>query len=434
MSAPITIDALVEKMRPVFEKQTIELVAAANEKAAQAAAAREAVQLAEIETLKASGSSMREAVERMAKAAEKAGKPDPHSKPGMKAAQYIRCIAAAKGDIERAAGFSKKMFGEDSEVTKALIEKAGLTTGVLSEGGALVPETFSTDLIDLLRPKSVIRSNGPTVYPMANGVLTVPKLVSGSTATYIGEATAQNATKPGYGQLRLVWKKLRALVPASNELLRFSSPAADQTILQDLSRGMSTAADVAFIRGTGVSDAPRGLRYWAPAANVTASAAANDASVPTLVEVETDLRTMLNALESADVAMERPLWLLSPRSKNFLMTIRDTNGFIAFPEIRSGNLWGFTLGTTNNVPSNLGAGTDPESELYLVDMIDAVVGEATQIEVDISNEASYTDDTGTVRSAFDRDETVIRTIERHDFGMRHDASVVVKTGIVYGAR
>lgn len=430
MSAPITLDALVEKMRPVFEKQTVELVAAAHEKAEKAAAEREAKLLAEIETLKASGTSMRENMDRLSHSAKSVERKA--EKPGIAAARYIRAIAFAKGDLERAAKFAKQTFGEDNEVTKALVAKA-MGTSDLTQGGVLVPEQISSDLIELLRPMSVVRAAGPVIMPMPTGVLSIPKITAGSTASYVGESTAQNATRPSTGSLKLVWKKLRALVPASNELLAFSSPAADQVILQDLALGMATAADAAFIRGLGVADAPRGLRYWAPAANVTASASANDGSAATLAEVELDLKDLLQALEGADVKMVRPIWFMPPRSKNCLITLRDGNGNLAFPDVRTGTLWGFPMGVTNNIPTNLASGTDGESETYLVDMVDAVVGESSQIAVDISNEASYTDENGTVRSAFDRDETVIRTIERHDFGMRHDASVAVKTGVVWGA-
>ncbi|MDX1812649.1 MAG: phage major capsid protein, partial [Gammaproteobacteria bacterium] len=90
-------------------------------------------------------------------------------------------------------------------------------------------------------------------------------------------------------------------------------------------------------------------------------------------------------------------------------------------------LWGFPYGSTTQIPSNLGVGAN-ESEVYLVDMADAVIGEAADIMLDISTEASYVENS-TVKSAFSKDETVVRAISEHDFGMRHDASVSVITAV-----
>lgn len=428
MSTPVTIDQLVERMSPVFEKKTVELVAEIKKGSEE----REAALRKEIEELKADQESRQTSfMAELARVRQSSdAKPTKPEDKGIKAAQFVRALAAGKGDPGRAERVAKQWWGDDYEVTKAL------GTGTLGDGGAIVPESYRAELIELLRARSIVRSLGPVVLPMPNGTLTIPKLTAGATAGYIGESESQNATQQTLGQLKLVWKKLRSMVPASNELLRFSSPQADQVVRDDMVQAMATAADQAFIRGTGLSDAPKGLRYWAPAANVAASAGLDDGTAPVLAEVETDLRNLVQALEGADVRMIRPAFLMAPRSKNFLLTLRDANGNLAFPEIRGSNpmLWSFPIGVSNNIPTNLaGAGAQTVSELYFVDMADAVIGEATMLEVDISNEASYTDSGGTVRSSFDRDETVIRTIERHDFGMRHDASVAVRTSVVYGA-
>ena len=364
-------------------------------------------------------------------------KPAPELNPTQRISGYIRSLYASKGDPGRMLDYAKKA-GHDwlvqafasGDMTKALSSEN------FTAGGAFVPEQLSTDIIEFLRARSVIRSLQPMIIPMPNGTATIPKLTGGATAAYVGESTVQNATQATTGQLRLVWKKLRATEPLSREFLQFSSPGSDTAIRDDLVNALATAEDSAFIRGLGVADGPKGLRFWAPAANVAISAGADDGTVPTLAEVETDLTTLIQLLAGADVRMLRPAWIMSPRSKNFLFRLRDGNGNLAFPEIRANpaTLWGFPVGVSNNVPSDLaGAGSETISELYLVDMADAVIGEATQMEIRLLEEASYTDSGGTLVSAPDRDEVVLIALERHDFGMRHDASVAVRTSVVYGA-
>ena len=338
---------------------------------------------------------------------------------GAQFARIVRALAAEKGNPRNAAQFASEQFG-DEKVAKAL------ASGVGSAGGFLVPEEFSTDIIELLRPASVVRSLSPTIVPMTRGNLTMPKLAGGSSATYIGENTNIGKTEPTFGQLVLNAKKLAALVPISNDLIRYSSPQADLVVRDDLVAAMALRSDLAFIRGDGAGNNPKGLRNWAPAGNVIAANATVN-----LANVTADLGKLVLALKNANVRMMRPGWVFTPRSEQYLMTVRDGNGNYAFrAEMLNGTLWGFPYKTTTQVPDNLGVGTN-ESEVYLADFADAVIGDAMTIMLDVSSEAAYHDGANVVAS-FSLDQTVIRAIAQHDFGMRHDASVAILTGVTWG--
>lgn len=341
--------------------------------------------------------------------------------PGEKGAQFariVRALAAEKGNPRNAAQFASEQFG-DEKVAKAL------AAGVGSAGGFIVPEEFSTDIIELLRPASVVRSLNPTVVPMPRGNLTMPKLAGGSSASYVGENQNIGKTEPTFGQLVLTARKLAALVPISNDLIRYSSPQADIVVRDDLIAAMAQRSDLACIRGDGTGNSPRGLRYWAPGANViTANSTVN------LANVTADLGKMVLALKNANVRMLRPGWIFTPRTEQYLMTVRDGNGNYAYrQEMLAGNLWGMPFRTTTQIPDNLSTN---QSEVYLADFADAVIGDAMTIMLDVSSEAAYHDGTGVVAS-FSLDQTVIRAIAQHDFGMRHDASVAVLTGVTWGA-
>lgn len=344
--------------------------------------------------------------------------------------QLVRCIANGNNDHSKAIDFASKAYGKDSDVYKTL------TTNVPESGGFIVPENYSADLIELLRARSVVRRANAQSVPMANGSLTLPKLTGGATAAYAGEAQSQNASQQTLGQLHLVWKKLRTFVPLSRELIKNSSPSADAMAEQDAVAAMGTREDVAFLRGDGLDDTPKGMRNWVLAANATASSAANDGSIATLAEIEDDLRFLVNQLEQADVRMIFPALFMAPRTKNGLMVTRDTNGNLGFPELRTGSpsIWNIPAFVTTNVPINLGlgGGSNQRSELMIADMADAIIGEDTDLTVEVSNEASYQDANGNTVSAFARDEVILKVVSRHDFGMRHDESVAVKTAITYG--
>lgn len=345
-------------------------------------------------------------------------------KAGDRPARIIRALGASKGDLRRAAEFAEKTL-HDPVVAKAL------ATGTVEGGGFLVPEEFSQEIIELLRPRSVVRSAGPVMVPMTTGVLTMPRLAAGASATYSQEGQGIKGSQEKGQTITLTWKKLTSLVPISNDLLRFSSPSADSMVREDLIATMATAEDKAFLRADGTASQPRGLRYWAPTGNVNATAAGSN-TLPTLANVDTDLKLMTNLLGNADVRMIRPTWFMSPRSKNFFQFLRTANGPLAYPSMSSDNptLLSYPVKFSNNIPNNLG-GSSTDSEIYFVDMADVLLGESSSLLLEVSQEAAYLDASGTMQAAFSNDQTLVRAIQRHDMIMRHDASMAVLTAVFY---
>lgn len=315
----------------------------------------------------------------------------------------------------------------DKDLSEVVIAHKTMQAANANSGGFLVPVQFSQDVIEYLRPATVMRRLGCPTLPMPTGTVRVPKITGASTAAYLGEATNLTKSELQTGQIQLTFKKLGALVPISNDLLRYSSPGADAIVRNDIVRQMAVAEDQAFIRGTGLASNPKGLRYWAPAANVIA---AN--GTQSLANTITDLGKLVVQLRNNNVPMSRPVWIFAPRTWNWLMTATNTNGFFVFrDEVMKGSLWGYPFGVTTSVPINLtDQGGTTESEVYLVDLDDCVIGESQNLIVDVSNEAAYYDGS-TVQASFSRDETVVRAIQEHDFAVRRDVAVALLNGVTW---
>lgn len=340
---------------------------------------------------------------------------------GLTVARLVRAIAASRGDQTRAIDFAKKAWGPDAVATKALAATD------FSAGGAMLPPSFSAEVIEFLRPMSAVLSLQPRTADLSAGVVTIPKIVGGATGGYVGENKDISVTEAQTGDLTLSAKKCAALTPISNDFLRRASAMDDTIIRDDLAAGIAQTQDAAMIRSAGTQYSPRGLRYWAPAANVIAAQGS-----PDLAKVTTDLSKLVLALKNANVKFIRPGWIMAPRTEQYLMALRDGNGNYAFrAEMLNGTLWGFPYRATTLVPTNLGGGTN-ESEVYLVDFADAVYGDTMRLEITAHEQAAYTDpSSGQLVSAAQRDQTVIRAISEHDFGMRHDASVAVLTTVLW---
>ncbi|MCX5592031.1 phage major capsid protein [Alcaligenes endophyticus] len=340
-------------------------------------------------------------------------------------ARMVLALAAAQGNNQLAAQIAMdRGYGEHIA--------ASLNTLTPGAGGVLVPENLSTEVIELLRPKSVVRKLGARAMPLNNGNLTIPRLKGGAVVGYIGSDSDIPTSQQEFNDLKLSAKKLTGLVPISNDLLANSgaNPNVDQIVVSDLTSAMGTREDKAFIRDSGSGNTPKGLRYWAPTQNVYAAAQPK----PSIEQVSIELNKLVLVLESADANMTAVGWVMAPRTKRFLQALRDGNGNKVYPELDQGFLMGYPVGTTTQIPINLAVGADSNgSEIYLADFGDCFIGEDSHLVIDFSKEATYTDDKGNTVSAFQRDQTLVRVIAKHDFGPRHVESVAVLIDVQWGA-
>ena len=351
----------------------------------------------------------------------------PLDEKGLAFAKCIRATAASKlaqagpnGAIEILKKWGSPDLAEKWEDART----KALAAGDATAGGYLVPTQFSQEIIEFLRAQSVVRKLRARTLPVPTGTTKIPKLTGGATAYYVGENANATKSEQTTGQLALTFKKLVTLVPMSNDLLRYSSPGADTIVRDDTVNAMRQREDQAFIRDDGTSSGPKGLRYWAHADNIIAAR-----SSVTLQNVFNDLGDMILKLLEANIPMLAPGWIMAPRTETFLKTVLNSNGYAVFLEemATKGTLWGWPYGVTTNVPVNVGAGST-KSELYLADFAQAVIGESMNLMVDSSGDAAYHDGSQVI-AAFSQDQTVVRAIAEHDFGMRHDKAVAVLTEV-----
>jgi HK97 family phage major capsid protein len=378
-------------------------------------------------------------------------KPEAPERPkGYAMARIVRATAAAKAGgygAEKAMDILRAWGDKDiADEYMAAREKA-LGSGDPTAGGFLVPTTFSTDIIELLRPAAVVRSMGPMSVPMPTGTVKVPKVTTGATASYIGENANISKSQQEFGQITLTWKKLAALVPVSNDLVRYSSPSADAIVRDDIVRALAQREDQAFLRDDGTASTPKGLKHWINAANKF-----NANATVSLANVSIDLGKALQNLMAANIPLivatqsgypnqqgpePRAGWIFSPRTYRYLTTLQNANGYYVFrDEMLRGTLWGFPFRVSTLVQETLSGGVATagatQTEIYFGAFAHAVIGEALGIMVDASQEAAYHDGSSVV-AAFSQDQTVIRVIAEHDFALRYDRAFTLIEAVTWGA-
>lgn len=356
------------------------------------------------------------------------GEGAPKQEKGFSAARWLIAKAAMrKGmSVSDAATFIERRF-KDKAVAKALN-----TTGVAT-GGALIPQDFVPEIIELLRAEEVIRSLEPEFVEMPRGNLTIPREAGQATASYGGELDAIVVSQPSYDAIQLNAKKLTALVPVTNDLLRRVPQNVDGQVRNGLINALKMREDLAFILADGSLGTPIGL--------LNQCAAGNKLIIPAFSA--TDNATILNAVVGASGALSltlrvnlsrmlRPAWIMSPVTESFLRTLRDGVGnFVYRDEMNGGKFEGRPYRVTPQLPTNIntnnsGSGSPVNNGAYLilVDMADVIVADTMEYDVEVFDQATYTTG-GTTVSAVQMDQTVFRIISEHDLALRHQASLAV---------
>lgn len=337
-------------------------------------------------------------------------------KAGGPKAVFRHLEAAGYGDVAREFDLAQK--------TRAL------NSGSAAAGGVFVPEAMSSEIIDVLRPMTTFLQGGPRRVPLVNGSYKMPKAASGATAGWRGEGQAIAKSQPTFKEINMVAKYVDALVPITNQLIRYSLPDVRGWVEMDMANVMGVEIDRAAYLGEGTAYTPLGITKIPGVTQVTLTATG---TAPTIAQIEADASNAELGMMNANLPMLGAKWVMSPRTFIFLQNQRDGNGNRYYPELQNANpIWRNkpVLVTTQN-PVNGGAGTD-ETEIWLVAFGHVLFGEGMGISFSVSTEATVVTN-GTAVSAFQNDLTYIKASAEADFDMRYLEAVSVIPGVRWGA-
>lgn len=349
-------------------------------------------------------------------------KPELQQYPGASFARLAMSIAAGKGDLGLATKFARGEIGDEG------VAMAVETTA--NSGGSLVPQNMHDEIIELLRPRTVVRALGARTMPLPNGNLSLPRMSSGATSSYVGEGDDTLASEGSTDDVALNAKTMITLVPISNQLIGRAGFQVEQIFLNDALASMAVREDKAFLRDTGANDTPTGFgKVCLDEGRIVDWTGTVD-----LATIDAYLDSLILTLMNSDSMLVNPGWALSPRSYMKLFGLRDGNGNKVYPEMAQGQLKGWPVKHTTTIPTNLDtstAGNNNETEIYFADWNDVVIGESDMMSIAFSNEAAYKDSGGNMVSAFSRNQSLIRVVKEHDVGFRHPEGLVMGAEIVW---
>jgi len=298
-------------------------------------------------------------------------------------------------------------FAHDSDEFKNFMTKStkGLNSRVISEGdqvSSLVEPQRTGDFIDLLRNESVVESAGATSLDLPDsGQLDIPKMKNGAIAYWRAENEAITESDLQTGDIKLRPNYLGALVKASKESLRHSTPSLEAMIRNDMARTMALKEDETFIYGTakaesGVedSDVPYGLL---------------DFDIETATKGLTDPDHIID-LEAELTQIAPTAWVMNKSERATILKMEDSNGNMIFMgELATGG-GGGAPNRLMDIPVIVSEQLD-DNDLFLGDWSQAIIAR------DAAMELTTTDQTA---DAFTKNQVWFKALLGVDFGVRYE--------------
>jgi len=267
----------------------------------------------------------------------------------------------------------------------------------------LLAEQVSNLLVQPLEAASVVLGSGPRIFDTA-GELRIPKLVSGSTPTFVAEGAAiPDTADVSFDEVKLMPTErtsIKTILRYTNELVRQSVIGIDAVLKARLVHDVSDLLDDALLQGAGTSNSIKGIT--------------KQAGVTTGELDVTDPDSLLDAIAALNAQEITPnRWFLSGADFAALRKLKEGTSSKRYllepdPSKQSGStLFGIPATVTNK----LSAGT-----AILADMSTVAIARDTSPSVTVLNEryAEY-------------DQVGLRVTCRYDLGLLHPEAVSVLT-------
>lgn len=241
---------------------------------------------------------------------------------GILAAQYVRSLIAAKGEMPAAVAFAAgrgRGWDRAAEVLKSVVTAHGATEA------DDMRRVLGADVRALFRPLSIIgRLQGLRATSFDTRMIDT---TAGSTGGWVGAGNPIPVARLNLSDAgTLARLKVGCIVPVSEELARSSDPNANSIITRDLAAALAYAEDRAFANylSAGVAgEQPAGVAYGSTShliggTNVAAWDAALNACVDTVLDGGSDMTSCA--------------WVMSAKAARLLASLRD--GSLAYPGVR----------------------------------------------------------------------------------------------------
>ena len=257
---------------------------------------------------------------------------------------------------------------------------AGTTTDSVWAGPLVQYQNLSSAFAEYLRPLTIIgRINGMRRVPFK---IRIPRQTAGASVNWVGEGKAKPLTSLAFDSITMDFAKIAAIVPLTEELVRFSDPSAEALVRQDLAAAIVMFMDAQFI------DPSKTANDVSPA-SITNGAFSFAASGTTAAALRADVNRLLASYLQNNLTIASAVWIMTQTVAMRLGNLVNTLGQPEFPGISAtgGTLFGIPVVASENIPSTTGS-PDQGWPMILAKADEILLADDGQVTIDASREAS----------------------------------------------
>jgi HK97 family phage prohead protease len=259
---------------------------------------------------------------------------------------------------------------------------AGVTYDTTWAGALVYAQNLTSAFAEYLRPLTIIgRIPGLRRVPFN---VRIPRATGGTTSGWVGEAAPKPLTSMTFDSLTLTWSKAAAISVLTEELVRFSSPAAETVVRDDLAAGLVQFLDRQF-----VDPSVAAVTNVSPA-SITNGITPTTATGVNMAAFRADVKTLFNSLLVLNQRISSGVWIMTQQQAMSLSIAQNSLGQTIYPEIKpdqGGTLLGFPVVASENIPATGGSPADGYPLIFLV-ADEILLADDGQVTIDASREAS----------------------------------------------
>lgn len=298
--------------------------------------------------------------------------------------RYAMALAASRGSKFEAIEMAKQWRDSTPEVELRL--KAPVAPGTTDDQGSpttgwaaplVVPDNMTQEFVELLRPATIVgKVQGLRRVPFN---IRMPRTVSGSSAGWVGEGKPKPVSKMSFDTVTLAWNKIAGIVVLTEELVKFSNPAAEAIVRQDMIDTIAEFTDQQFIDPTVTATATS-------PASITQGITGVPSTGATVATIMTDVQSIFKKLIAGNITPKAGVWVMHPRTALYLSMLRTAQDVYAFPGINmyGGTFYGLPVVTSASVPIDTG----DDTYIVLMDAAEVYLADEGGVALDVSREAS----------------------------------------------
>ena len=301
---------------------------------------------------------------------------------------------------------------------------AGTTTDANWAAPLVVYQQMQGEFIELLRTSTIIgRIPGLRRVPFN---ISIPTQTAGTMAQWVGELVSKPVSKLAFSAMTLRFTKVANIVVMSDELVRFSNPAAEAIVRDDLVKGTAEFLDQQFTNPTiteVTNVSPASITNGAPTAASSGSSAD---------DLRADLKTMLASFSGANIPPQGLTVLMESNQAAAIAMMMNPLGQREFDSVTpdGGSLFGYNVIVSDSLRGG---------DIIFLKPSEILLADDGNVTIDISREASLQLDSNPAEpptgmmSLWQQNAVGIRAERYINWKRRRAESVFYLTGADYGS-